>query len=80
MIKALSAFPPLPVYYFTFCMQENTDVCSSLDQLELSFPATSECALTFFYCNVSQSRKYECVGYPALTNMQTGHADLLIFS
>lgn len=47
-MKGRSAVPPFPVYEFILSMQENTDACSSLDQLESSFPTTAECVITFF--------------------------------
>lgn len=33
-----------------------------------------------FHSSASQGLRYERVGYPVLTNMQTGHTDVFIFS
>lgn len=67
--------PLVPLYEFLPCMQKST---SSGDQLRLNHTAsTVQMVSVCFPRSVSQGRRYECVGYPALTNKQTGHADCI---
>lgn len=57
-------------------MQENADACSGLAQCKFSYLLMCP----HIFTAVFQGQRYEGVGYPVLTSMQTGHADLLIFS